>query len=120
MTDEDRRLHERHDSELSVDYASGETFLFSYITNISEMGIFIRTDNPAPIGTKLRLRFGLDNEKPLSLAGEVIWLNPLRPDGDNLNPGMGIRFEELTLEQREKVVGIVRSIAYLTDDQSAD
>ena len=110
----------RHDAELSVDYASGETFLFSYITNISEMGIFIRTDSPPPVGTKLRLRFGLENEEPLSLAGEVIWLNPLRADGDNLNPGMGVRFEELTLDQREKVVSFVRAIAYLTDDESAD
>ena len=100
----DRRQHERFGTELSVDYSSGETFLFAYITNISEMGIFIRSDDPAPIGTPLKLRFGHDEGPPLSLEGEVVWVNPIRTDGDNVNPGMGIRFRNLSLEARERVV----------------
>lgn len=113
----ERRVHARFETELSVDYASGDTFLFSYITNISEMGIFIRTDHPPPLGTTLRLRFGLDAET-LALDGEVVWINPLRPDGDNLNPGMGVRFQGLTLAMRERVVELVRTIAYLESDTS--
>jgi len=42
----DRRVHQRFDTSIAVDYASGETFLFAYLTNISEMGIFIRTNEP--------------------------------------------------------------------------
>ncbi len=112
----ERRVHERYDAELSVDWACGENFLFSYITNISEMGIFIRSDAPPPIGTLLRLRFSIDGEEPLALDGMVVWINPVRPSGDNLNPGMGVRFSELSPDQRERVVDLVRTVAYLQDD----
>lgn len=115
----DRREHPRYDTELSVDYGDGQTFLFAYITNISEMGIFISSKDPLPVGTSLRLRFGLSDGEPLALGGEVVWVNPYRTDGDNLNPGMGVRFHELTLDLRERVVQIVRSIAYLQNDVNA-
>ena len=115
----DRRQYERYETELSVDYSSGENFLFAYITNISEMGIFIRSDDPAPVGTRLSLRFTDDDGEPLSLHGEVVWVNPLRTDGDDVNPGMGIRFDDLSLEVRERVVSLVRAIAYLANDEDA-
>ncbi|MEC7525555.1 MAG: TIGR02266 family protein [Myxococcota bacterium] len=113
----DRRTYERFDTELSVDWASEDHFLFSYITNISEMGIFIRTDEPAVVGTRLSLRFGLSDQDPLDLDGEVVWINPVRQGGDNLNPGMGVRFTSLSPEQRERVVTMVKTIAYLQDDE---
>ncbi len=111
----DRREHERFATQISVDYSSGDTFLFSYIQNISEMGIFIRTEDPLPIGTRLDLRFG--DERMLEMEGEVVWVNPVRL-GDNLNPGMGVRFCNLTQDLREHVVQLVRTIAYLQNDAS--
>jgi len=117
--DIERRIYARFETELSVDYADGETFLFAYITNISEMGIFISAKDPLPVGTSLRLRFGLEDDDPLSLEGEVVWINPYRTDGDNLNPGMGIRFRALSPEARERIVSIVRSVAYLQADERA-
>jgi type IV pilus assembly protein PilZ len=113
----ERREHQRFDTSIAVDYASGETFLFAYLQNISEMGIFIRTDHPAKVGTHLRLRFHVDaEENPLTLDGVVTWINPLRASGDNLNPGMGVRFMELSADKREQVVSLVRTVAYLHDD----
>ncbi len=44
-----------------------------------------------------------------------MWINPLREDGDNPNPGMGIRFESLSPEDRERIVEVVRAVAYLND-----
>ena len=112
----ERREHQRFDTSIAVDYASGETFLFAYLQNISEMGIFIRTDHPSTVGTRLRLRFHVEEEEPLTLDGEVTWINPLRASGDNLNPGMGVRFMELSADKREQVVSLVRTVAYLHDD----
>jgi type IV pilus assembly protein PilZ len=112
----ERRRLPRYDAELSVDWSSGETFLFSYITNISEMGIFIRSDDPPKVGTTLSLRFATDEGEPLELEGVVVWINPVRPDGENLNPGMGVRFIHLSAEQRERVVDLVRTVAYLQDE----
>jgi type IV pilus assembly protein PilZ len=109
----ERRRYERYDTSICVDYSSGETFLFSYIQNISEMGIFIRSDSPLPIGTVLELRFAPEGQTPLELEGEVTWINPYRPFGDNLNPGMGVRFSGLSPELRERIVDLVRTVAYL-------
>jgi type IV pilus assembly protein PilZ len=110
---EERRKHRRYEVSISVDYSDGDHFLFAYIENISEMGIFIRTDDPLPIGTDLALRFGSDDADRLELDGEVTWVNPVRADGDNPNPGMGVRFVDLSTEQRERVVELVRTVAYL-------
>ncbi|HMI91839.1 MAG TPA: TIGR02266 family protein [Polyangiales bacterium] len=112
----ERREHTRYETSVAVDYASGETFLFAYLKNISAMGIFIRTNEPLSIGTTLRLRFHVDEDDPLVLDGEVTWINPFRPNGENLNPGMGVRFTELTPDRREQVVALVRTVAYLRDD----
>ena len=51
----------------------------------------------------------------LKLAGEVAWVNPLRPDGDNPNPGMGVRFLALELDDRERLVEVIRTIAYVRE-----
>jgi type IV pilus assembly protein PilZ len=114
---EERREHERYETSYAVDYASGDTFLFSYLTNISEMGIFIRSENPLEVGSKLRLRFQIENQDPLIIEGEVAWVNPFNEDGENINPGMGVSFRGLTAELREQVVDLVRTIAYLGDDE---
>ncbi len=116
----DRRRHERYPISLAVDYVSGDTFLFAYITNISEMGIFLRTEAPLPVGTELRLRFAVPDGTALDLAGVVMWINPVRADGDNPNPGMGVRFIELSPDAREAVFDLVRAIAYLPDAPDAN
>ncbi len=112
-TGAERREHTRYEAELQDDWASGENFLFSYITNISEMGIFVRSDDPPAVGTAIRLRFGLPDDLPLELDGVVTWVNPVRSDGTDLNPGMGVQFQELSASQREAIVELVKTIAYL-------
>jgi type IV pilus assembly protein PilZ len=46
----------------------------------------------------------------------VQWVNRVIVFGDNPNPGMGVRFLNLTREQRERLVGAIRTIAYLRHD----
>lgn len=116
----DRREFERVFIDLEVDYKCEETFLFAYITDISAMGIFIQTNTPEPPGTRLNLRFTPPRfEEPLELEGEVIWINPYRPgDRENLNPGMGIRFVELTPELRQRLTEFVKTFAYLDEPKN--
>jgi uncharacterized protein (TIGR02266 family) len=120
----DRRLHERVLVDIEVDYRADETFLFAYITDISEMGIFVQTNNPEPKGTRLNLCFRMPSElggQAMELEGEVIWVNPPRPgDSDGRNPGMGIKFLDLTPQQRDELMRIVRTFAYLDDDDDDD
>ncbi len=61
IADSDRRAAPRVLVDLEVDYASEENYLFAYITDISETGIFVRTTTPEQPGTRLNLRFRLDD-----------------------------------------------------------
>jgi type IV pilus assembly protein PilZ len=110
----ERRLHERFDVTWSVDCETEETFLYAAITNISELGIFVRTIDPLPVGTQLTLRFvSPDSTESFVLQGKVQWVNTYRPMRDNPNPGMGVRFVEITPADRERLVETIRTIAYL-------
>ena len=114
----DRRVHARVTVDIEVDYKSADNFLFAYITDISAMGIFIRTNAPEPPGTKLNLSFARRGGPRLNLEGRVMWVNPFRPGSyDNINPGMGVQFVDLSAEQREQIVNLVRTFAYLSDDE---
>lgn len=96
----------------AVDCASDDTFLYAYITNVSSLGLFVRTERPLPIGTKVTLTFAPDGAGPFELVGVVAWINPQR-ERDCPNPGMGVRFVELALEDRERLVDAIHTIAYV-------
>jgi len=111
----DRRSFDRYDVEWAVDCVASDTFLYASITNISEMGIFVRTSEPLKIGTRMRLTFAPPGGNGFELEGCVAWVNRLKPDGENINPGMGIRFVNLQPEERERLVEVIRTIAYLRE-----
>jgi len=112
----ERRQHRRYDVKFQVDVEGAENFLFAYVSNISEMGIFVASDRPLSVGSHLKLTF-----KPIEIAesfeveGEVVWVNPVREGDESQSPGMGIRFVDLDDEQKEKIVGLIKTIAYLHD-----
>lgn len=112
---DNRRNFDRYDVEWSVDCIASDTFLFASITNISEMGIFVKTTDPLRTGTRLRLTFSPPGAEGFKLEGTVAWVNPTRTNGDNPNPGMGIKFINLQLPERERLVEVIRTIAYLRD-----
>ena len=110
----DRRSSDRIEVTWSVDCESKDTFLYANITNISEFGIFVRTQEPLEVGTRLILRFAPPgSDEPFVLTGQVQWVNAVRMLADNPNPGMGIRFVELKADERERLVELIRCIAYL-------
>lgn len=113
--EQDRRTSERIEVLWSVDCETEDTFLYAAITNISAMGIFVRTDEPLPVGTRVRLKFAPDSDAPFLLSGMVQWVNRRRPS-DNPNPGMGIRFSNLSAPERERIVEIIHTIAYLREE----
>src|SRR5579863_1334750 len=78
VTGADRRAAPRVLVDLEVDYASEDNYLFAYITDISETGIFVRTTTPQQPGTRLNMRFR-NEDAQLEVEGVVIWINPYRP-----------------------------------------
>jgi type IV pilus assembly protein PilZ len=112
----ERRVHRRVMVSMEVDYRCDDTFLFAYITDLSVMGIFIQTTNPHPPGTMLNLRFKPPGHPQIDVEGRVIWINPPRKH-DSINPGMGVEFVDLSPAQREQIKELVRTFAYLSDDE---
>jgi type IV pilus assembly protein PilZ len=123
-----RRSEERHEVRWAVDCASGDTFLYAYITNVSSLGLFVYTEHPLPVGTRVQLVFApaevrtspASSSAPFELLGEVAWINPRRPGHDNPNPGMGVRFVELVGDDRERLVVAIHTIAYVREARGAD
>lgn len=112
-----RRSADRIPVAWSVDCETEDTFLYASIRNISELGIFVATREPLTIGTRVTLRFApvSDGGNGFVLSGVVQWVNPVRILSENRNPGMGIQFVDLTLDDRERLVQAIRTIAYLRD-----
>jgi uncharacterized protein (TIGR02266 family) len=73
-------------------------------------GLFIESEDPLPVGTRLTIRFTLPT-RPLDwleAKGIVSWVCP-RADQYTFSPGMGIRFTEISSDTRDRVLELVRS-----------
>lgn len=77
------------------EFASIEEFITEYVSDISRTGVFIRSDDPLPVGTKVDLRFTVIDEdfETIEGVGEV---TRVVPPGAADAPGMGVVFVELT------------------------
>jgi type IV pilus assembly protein PilZ len=109
----ERRSAERIDVTWSVDCETDDTFLYASIANISELGIFVMTREPLEVGTFLTLRFAPPGHPAFVLRGIVQWVNAVRALAVCPNPGMGVRFVDLTREDRERLVEAIHTIAYV-------
>ncbi|HJL40475.1 MAG TPA: TIGR02266 family protein [Myxococcales bacterium LLY-WYZ-16_1] len=106
---EDNRRAPRLPAEIKVDYRSLGRFITDYTTNISRLGVFVRTSMPLPVGERVRIRLSLpDGEVPFALDGEVKWVAS-RQDREKHDPGMGIEFVDDDPEVQEKLEELLRA-----------
>ena len=87
----------------SVDGAAQGTEL---ITVLSDEGMFIKTLNPRPIGSKHAVGFMI-NRKILKVDAVVLYTYAFG-EGPNREPGMGMRFLSVLPEDRETVREFIR------------
>jgi uncharacterized protein (TIGR02266 family) len=74
-------------------------------------GLFIESQSPLPVGTKLAMEFSLP-ENPtewLPAKGIVAWVCP-KADQYTFSPGMGVQFSEVTQETRDRILKLVKSV----------
>ena len=71
-----------------------EEFISEYVSDISQSGVFIRSDDPLPKGTKVDLRFTviMDEMETIEGIGEVVRVE---------NDGMGVVFRELSAYSKD-------------------
>ncbi|MBE2251768.1 MAG: PilZ domain-containing protein [Myxococcus sp.] len=89
---------------INHEFASVDEFINEYVTNISRSGVFIRSDEPLPIGTRVNLRFTVihDELETIEGLGEV-----RRVVERGRNKGMGVVFVELNQISRELIERIL-------------
>ena len=88
-SEKDNRTTER--VTINKDFESFDAFIQEYVTNISRTGVFVKSKQPLPIGTKVNLKFTviMDDIETIEGIGEVV-----RVQQDP--PGMGVVFRELS------------------------
>jgi hypothetical protein len=126
----DRRSTTRVLVDLEVDCEGEGVYLFAISRDLSATGIFVRTLDPMPRGTRVNLRLYAAPAPPLgdwaddpgepprqlTIEGEVAWVNPYRPGAlENLDPGIGVRFVDVDDRTRAELMRLVRRIAYIDD-----
>ena len=84
---------QRKDDRVTInkEFESFDAFIQEYVTNISRTGVFVKSKQPLPIGTRVNLKFTviMDDIETIEGIGEVV-----RVQQDP--PGMGVVFRELS------------------------
>lgn len=101
----DRRVDARR--TINHEFSSVEQFISEYVTNMSRSGVFIKSDDPLPIGTHVNLKFTviLDELETIEGIGEVVRV--VHADDHGQTPGMGVVFVELTQYSRDLIERIL-------------
>ena len=107
-TQDDRRSSKRAPLKIPVDYSAVDSFFTEFSHNINEGGVFVETDAPAELDTVVQLQFRVPGEdEPIQVSGRVAWIS----DGKGQSPsGMGVEFQELGPEARERINALVRRL----------
>ena len=77
--------------------------------DISQGGLFIATSRPLAIGSEVRLKLEQDDSR-IEVRGTVAWAQTDATLGRQ--PGMGIRFGQLCLDQRRALSRFVQDVAF--------
>ncbi|HET8539273.1 MAG TPA: TIGR02266 family protein, partial [Anaeromyxobacter sp.] len=112
--EDEKRSDRRVGAELRLRlaYESVDEFIERYATNVSRGGIFVRTRDPSPPGTELRIDIALERgDEVIRGRGIVRWTTPPSAPGEPAHePGMGVKFTELTPESRALVDLVVATL----------
>lgn len=97
MTDSEERARRRQAERVVVnhEFRTIEEFITEYVSDISRTGVFIRSDDPLPRGTKVDLKFTVIDEDFETIEGVGEVTRTVAP-GTSEAPGMGVVFIELT------------------------
>jgi uncharacterized protein (TIGR02266 family) len=83
-------------------------FFIEYSANVSQTGMFIKTDAPKPPGSVFIFEIWLgDENKLVHGVGEVVWIRS-EDDGADRPAGMGIRYLKIDDESRVVVQRVIR------------
>lgn len=92
--------------EVTVNDKSHDNFFTGVGGNMSDGGVFVATNSPLPVGTKVSLKVSLPAGKLVS-QGKVSWIRPEANNGSPQPSGMGIRLSSPDLLEAEPVMRLL-------------
>lgn len=91
------------------EFSSVDEFITEYVSNLSRSGVFIRSEDPLPVGTRVTLRFTVIVEELETIEGVGEVVRAVRPQESSPSspPGMGVVFIELNKYSRQLIEKIL-------------
>ena len=77
---------------------------------LSGGGVYVRKEEPLPIGTDVAVTLHLESAKKLQLKGKVIYTKETSGDLSNLSPGMAIQFYGLSEQEQEDMNNYLKTL----------
>ena len=114
----ERRHDQRVSVKIEIQFREAGSFIRSYMLNVSNGGLFLKSENPLKLKTPVLLKVMLPGEtEPMDIKGRVVWVN-LRGRKNSFPRGMGIRFVSLLPDHARKIKLFVEKHLKAIQDQS--
>jgi len=108
------RKHTRYDASLKVSFKTEKQFVYEYAKNISKGGLFVASDKPLPLRTKVELVLHLPHSSaPVKIIGEVVHVistEQAKLMNADRWPGMGIQFSEFEEDGEKTLLDYLKSL----------
>ena len=96
-----RHLRCKYDRDVKI-YLNGTPLILRAVT-LSEGGVFLKTADLLPIGTRLGLELDLPDGQPLLINGTVIYQQNIIDNKSSAEPGIAIRFDDLSVDDSKRI-----------------
>ncbi len=107
MASREQRAHPRAPYVLAVSYPEERDRARDYTENLSEGGLFVRTERDLRVGDRVALLLSFPRLlEPLEVEAEVVRLRPEGPEGP---AGVGVRIPAERTRDRERLRELVRA-----------
>lgn len=104
----ERRRTTRTPLLVRVEYATVDALFSEFTRNINEGGLFIETDNPPELDSRVQLQFCLPGgSDPIKVTGRVAWHSSGTREEP---PGVGVEFGDLDAEARDQINLLVQQL----------
>ena len=107
----ERRASPRADIVVRVNYQNVDSLFSEFARNINDGGLFVETEAPQPVGTKVELEFKLPGaDQPIKVVGNVVRSVSADQGESDAAAGMGIEFENLDSDVRQQINEIIQKL----------
>jgi len=104
---DDKRKNIRVETNIDILFKESGAFIKSYMLNVSNGGLFLKTENPLQIDSLVTIRMKLPGDtENMEIQGCVVWSNP-KGKNNAFPSGMGIQFVKMSPEHKKKIEAFV-------------